>query len=116
VELRARRAAALAAAVAALLLAVAAPALAAAPAIDKLKLPVLKDKPPDGYVRSSVQAVQIADRDPKVIAEKHRHDVRAFAYVKRPRSSRRCCRRRRRRTRRTPTSRPRRQSRRRATG
>jgi hypothetical protein len=88
VELRARRAAALAALGLALVLAAtAAPALAAGTgAIDQLKLPVLKDKPPSGYRLTSVQAVQIANRDPKVIAERHKHAIRPYAYVKRPRS------------------------------
>jgi hypothetical protein len=87
VELRARRAAALAALGLALALIAAAPALAAGTgAIDQLKLPVLKDKPPAGYRLTSVQAVRIASRDPKVVAERHKHAIRPYAYVKRPRS------------------------------
>jgi hypothetical protein len=80
VELRAQRAAALALGLlAALLLVAAAPARA-----DDLKFPSSQTKAPTGYKRTARQVIAIADRDPKVVAErKKRGPMPHYAYVKR---------------------------------
>jgi hypothetical protein len=81
VELRAHRAAALAAGlVAALLLVVAAPPARA----DDLKFPKSQTKAPSGYKHTARQVIAIADRDPKVAAERDKQGRMArYAYVKR---------------------------------
>jgi hypothetical protein len=80
VELRAQRAAALALAlVAALLLAAAPPARA-----DDLKFPPSQTKAPVGYRHTARQVIAIADRDPKVVAERRkRGTMPRYAYLKR---------------------------------
>jgi hypothetical protein len=66
VELRAHRAAALAVALAAALLALAAPAWGA----DDLRFPPSKTEPPPGFRLSADRVTAIADREPKVVAER----------------------------------------------
>jgi hypothetical protein len=79
VELRAQRAAALALALVALLLAAAAPARA-----DDLKFPPSQTKAPPGFTHTAGQVIAIADRDPKVIAERRRRArMVRYAYIKR---------------------------------
>jgi hypothetical protein len=49
---------------------------AAAPAsAQDLKFPPTQDKPPKGYRLSAQKVIRIADREPKVIAEKHKRGV-----------------------------------------
>ena len=78
-ELRLQRPAALA-----LALALLAVRLVASPArADDLQFPRSQTKPPPGYTHTAKQVIAIADRDPKVIAERaKRGALRPYAYVK----------------------------------
>ena len=77
-ELRAQRAAALAVAVLALL-------LAAAPAhAQEVRVPDSQTKPPSGYRLNAKQAIAIAERDEKVIAERSKRELVEYAYEKGP--------------------------------
>jgi glycosyl transferase family 87 len=82
VELRAPTAR-LAAALAALLLVLAAAAGRAS--AQDLKFPPSQDKPPKGYVLTAKKVIRIADRQPKVIAERRkRGSLQPAAYTKGP--------------------------------
>ena len=78
-ELRAKRAAALALALVAAALLVAAPARAA----DHLRFPPSKTERPPGRELTSERVIAIADREPKVRAERRkRNGLAAYAYLK----------------------------------
>jgi hypothetical protein len=80
VELRAQRAAAVAAALLAGLLFVAAPPARA----DDLKFPPSQTKAPPGFKHTARQVIAIADRDPKVVAERRkRGPMPRYAYLRR---------------------------------
>ncbi|MEA2428392.1 MAG: hypothetical protein QOF37_2020 [Thermoleophilaceae bacterium] len=80
-ELRAPQAAAVALALVAALFFAAAPTARAA----GLQFPQSQTKPPTGYHRTAAKVIAIADRQPKVQAEKRkRPHIRGYAYVKRP--------------------------------
>jgi Glycosyltransferase family 87 len=81
VELRARRAAALAAVLLGSLLAAAAPASA-----QDLRFPPAKDEPPPGYRLTAEQATRIADRDARVVEERREggRELTSTAYLKDP--------------------------------
>ena len=76
-ELRAQRAAALALAVVAALLLLAAPARAQDP-----KVPASQTEPPPGYRLNAKQAIEIAERDPKVVEERSKRELAEYAYEK----------------------------------
>ncbi len=78
-ELRAHRAAALAVAIVAALLAIAAPAWSA----DDLRFPESKTEPPAGFRLPAERVTAIADREPKVVAERReRGALEARSYLK----------------------------------
>jgi hypothetical protein len=82
VELLAKRAARLAAALGLTLALIAAAAAGSASAQD-LKFPPRQDRPPEGYVLTAKKVIRIADREPKVVAEKRkRGGLAATAYTK----------------------------------
>jgi hypothetical protein len=82
VELLAHRAARLGAALAALLVVLAAAAAAPASAQD-LRFPPRQDRPPKGYSLTAEKVIRIADRQPKVVAEKRsRGTLHPVAYTK----------------------------------
>jgi hypothetical protein len=77
VELRAQRAAALVIALVAALLVAAAPAHA-----QEVRVPDSQTEPPPGYRLDAKRAIEIAERDPKVVAERSERELVEYAYEK----------------------------------